>query len=340
MGILKRTDSTIKENGSNQDINFLKQNIKSDKDSAQSSDKAEGNSETQNKSTSSPKTTSPHASVTPSTPHKPPEADDNVFKELTSQIENQKKLIEEQKKKIETFESSIKKIETIESLVQRIESDNLNQLITKNQQMINDLSTRIESLEKAPSGGDDESLSVEDRALIKAGKYLEKQMENVQETFEKLDGKIAHMRTIMTEVDEKEHTFVELEDQLNKLQRKTESIIELELMSKSNEAIKNLEENKVTIMNESETVLNHMEEKVQGFENEIESKKQNALDSVESSISRMKDTEVEVSKTIDEKVKYDRENMKRVDEVVMIMNETVRKILGNETEPPHAPQLQ
>jgi hypothetical protein len=55
--------------------------------------------------------------------------------------------------------------------------------------------------------------------------------------------------------------------------------------------------------------------------------------------SRMKDTEIEVRKTIDEKLQYDNENMKRVDEVILIMNETVQKILGGETMIPEAPAI-
>jgi hypothetical protein len=379
MGLLKKTDSKSNENETNQDINFLKQNIKPDNNDTKSSNergnipklsdilkkedptqakstneksifnKTPSTSSIPQKNNSNPgegkSTSSPEKTQTPASPaphsslHKTSEIADNSINDLKSQVENQNKLIEQQKKKIEILEMAIKKIETIESAVKSIESNNVKQLVTKNEELLKKLTTKIEGIEKDQTREGEDSQSDEERALIKAGKYLEKQMQNVNATYEKLDGKMVNMRKFMTELDDKEHRFIELEDQLNKLQRRTESIIEIELISKSNEAIKNLDENKENILNESETLLKNIEERVQWFKNDIEAMKQNSIDSIDKNISRMKDTEIEVRKTIDEKLQYDNENMKRVDEVILIMNETVQKILGGETMIPEAPAI-
>jgi len=69
---------------------------------------------------------------------------------------------------------------------------------------------------------------------------------------------------------------------------------------------------------------------LENFKYEIESFKENSKKSINETSEMLKVTEYEVKKAINEKIEYDQENMKRVDEVISIMNETVQKILGKE----------
>ncbi len=69
---------------------------------------------------------------------------------------------------------------------------------------------------------------------------------------------------------------------------------------------------------------------MENFKYEIESFKENSKKSINETSEMLKVTEYEVKKAINEKIEYDQENMKRVDEVISIMNETVQKILGKE----------
>ena len=242
------------------------------------------------------------------------------LKEIQAQLASQKKLIDEQSKTIKDLEANIKKME----------SGGVNQLVTKNQEMLKQLSQRITTVEQSRPTEGENVLSDEEQAMVKAGKYLEIQMTKVNEVYDKLDTKISDMRKFMTEVDEKERKFVETEDNLNKIQRKAEGIIESELLGKSNEAIRNLEETKTKIVTESEKVFENTEKTIEKYKYEIESLKQKAESSINETGEQLKVTEYEVKKAIDEKIEYDKENMKRVDEVISSMNETVQKILGRE----------
>ncbi|MCL7412804.1 MAG: hypothetical protein M8353_04200, partial [ANME-2 cluster archaeon] len=244
------------------------------------------------------------------------------LKEVQTQLDSQKKLIDEQNKVIKNLESTIKKIE----------SDDVEKLVKQNQDLLTQLTKRIYDVEQNNLTEGEEGISDEEQALIKAGKYLENHLQKVNDVYDKLDSKITDMRKFMNEVDEKESRFVEIEDKLNKIQRKAESIIESELLSKSNEAIKNLEDSKTRINEESEKLLEEVEKKMEDFKNEIESFKERSKTSINETSELLKVTEHEVKRAIDEKMEYDRENMKRVDEVISLMNETVHKILGKEED--------
>ena len=242
------------------------------------------------------------------------------LKEVQAQLDTQKKLIDEQNKTMKDLESTIKKME----------SGDVNQLVKQNHDLLKQLSQRIDVVEKANLTDGEEAITDEEQALVKAGKYLENHMKKVNDVYDKLDNKIIDMRKFMTEVDEKEREFMETEDKLNKIQRKAESIIESELLSKSNEAIKNLEDSKTKIVEESGKLLEEVEKKLENFKYEIESFKEKSKTSINESSELLKVTEYEVKKAIDEKIEYDQENMKRVDEVISIMNGTVQKLLGKE----------
>ena len=242
------------------------------------------------------------------------------LKEVQAQLDTQKKLIDEQNKTIKDLESTIKKME----------SGDVNQLVKQNHDLLKELAQRMDIVEKGNLTEGEEAISDEEQALFKAGKYLENHMKKVNDVYDKLDNKITDMRKFMSEVDEKEREFMETEDKLNKIQRKAESIIESELLSKSNEAIQNLEDSKTKIVEESGQLLEEVEKKLENFKYEIESFKEKSKTSINESSELLKVTEYEVKKAIDEKVEYDQENMKRVDEVISIMNETVQKILGKE----------
>lgn len=229
-------------------------------------------------------------------------------------------MIDEQEKKIKDLDAAIK----------RLVVNDISQQVTRNQEELKQLSEKIGSLNHSRTSSGEDDVTDEERALVKAGKYLEKQIENVNKVYDDLDGKISDMRKFMADVDEKERAFNELEDKLNKLQLKTENIIESELIGKSNEAIRNLEENKSRIMGESRTALDNLENKVKEVTSEIESVKQKSVEEIDGHTERLQDKGREVMKTIDEKIEYDTEHMKRVDEVVTVMNETVQKILGRE----------
>ncbi|MCG7848495.1 MAG: hypothetical protein MIO93_04870 [ANME-2 cluster archaeon] len=242
------------------------------------------------------------------------------LKEVQAQLDDQKKLIDEQNKTIKNLESTINKME----------SGDVNQLVKQNQDLLTQLSQRIDAVEKGNLTEGEEAISDEEQALVKAGKYLENHMKKVNDVYDKLDNKITDMRAFMAEVNEKEREFMETEDKLNKIQRKAESIIESELLSKSNEAIQNLEDSKTKIVEESGQLLEEVEKKLENFKYEIESFKENSKKSINETSEMLKVTEYEVKKAIDEKIEYDQENMKRVNEVISIMNETVQKILGKE----------
>ncbi|MBW6518875.1 MAG: hypothetical protein K0A89_10295 [ANME-2 cluster archaeon] len=242
------------------------------------------------------------------------------LKEIHVQLDNQKKLIDEQNKVIKNLESTIKKVE----------SEDVDKLVKQNQDLLKQLTERMDAVEERKLTETEDVLSDEEQALIKAGKYLENHLQKVNDVYDKLDNKITDMRKFMTEVDEKERKFMETEDKLNIIQRKAESIIESELLSKSNEAVKNLQDNKTKIVEESEKLLAEVEKKLENFKYEIESFKEKSKTSINETSELLKVTEYEVKKAIDQKREYDRENMKRVDEVISIMNETVRKILGKE----------
>ncbi len=242
------------------------------------------------------------------------------LKEVQAQLDNQKKLIDEQNKTIKDLESTIKKME----------SGDVNQLVKQNHDLLKELAQRMDIVEKGNLTEGEEAISDEEQALFKAGKYLENHMKKVNDVYDKLDNKITDMRRFMAEVDEKERGFIETEDKLNKIQRKAESIIESELLSKSNEAIQNLEDSKTKIVEESGKLLEEVEKKLENFKYEIESFKEKSKTSINETSELLKVTEYEVKKAIDEKIEYDKENIKRVDEVISIMNETVQKILGKE----------
>ncbi|MDF1556743.1 MAG: T7SS effector LXG polymorphic toxin [ANME-2 cluster archaeon] len=271
-------------------------------------------------SPATPETPKPEAKATPANSAQAPVMAQDSLNDLQSQLDNQKKLFDEQSKIIKSLETTIKDLE----------SKDVDQLVTKNQELLKQLSQRLDDIEQAKASEGDETGSDEEKALIKAGKYLENHLNRVNEVSDKLDNKISDMRKFMSEVDEKESKFTETEDKLNKIQRKAENIIESELLGKSNEAIKALEDSKTKFVEESEQVIKNEQDKLEAFKSEIESFKQNAKGSIDSTIDNLRQTEREVKNTIDKKIEYESEQMKRVDEVISIMNEAVKKILGRE----------
>lgn len=241
-------------------------------------------------------------------------------------IEEQNQELEKQNQKIDELESSFKNLET--SGPDTTGSEIFDKLKEENEEKFKEILDRIDQIEQVRTEEGDGALSQEEQALVKAGKYIEKQMSDVKKIYDVLDDKINEMRNFMTDVDDKERRFTELEEHLTRIQRKTESIIESDLLSKSNEAINNLEENKQKILEEVDVTIKSIEERVQEYRSDIDSIIKRAEDSVDGNIDRMKDMEREVRKAIDEKIEYDIENMNRVNEVVSIMKEAVQKILG------------
>lgn len=163
--------------------------------------------------------------------------DDKITKEkpnleyIMQELKSQRKIIEEQEKKINSLTEkldAIKPKNDMEFMVKfQIQQKKIDELFTEVESLKTDLKNQqfIEGTEP---------LTEEERRLLKAGRYVKKQISDVNKAYIELDERLATVRGELLTLHEIEQRFKTIEDNLNSMQRHIESVMENEFEDKIN----------------------------------------------------------------------------------------------------------